>query len=116
MTNAALSSSVLIPLPAAEIWKVLKNAGRLPGRVLAEMPGEWLRFVHEGVRGWLPVGDVIGEYQLEPAGDAVRLHLSVLAPVPDGDAGEKTRSLLEGWVSGSLAARTAELSALRRAA
>ena len=110
MTNVSLSSNVLIPRPAAEVFNWVRQEGRLPGRVLAEAAGERILFVHEGVRGWLPVGDVVGEYALEPSGDGVRVHLNVWAPVPDGDLGPKIRSLLEGWVSGTLAARATELS------
>ncbi|MFI5181180.1 MAG: hypothetical protein ACHQPI_07300 [Thermoanaerobaculia bacterium] len=116
MTNASLSSDILIPRPASEVFEWVRQEGRLPGRVLAEAPGERIVFAHEGVRGWLPVGDVIGEYFLEPSGDGVRLHLNVWAPLPDGDLSPKIRSLLEGWVSGTLAARAAELSTIHRAA
>jgi hypothetical protein len=116
MTNASIASSVLIRRPAREVWDWLKRAGRLPGSVLSEAPGERVRFVHEGVRGWLPVGEVVGEYFLEPAAEGVRLDLTVTAPVPDGDVGVRIRSLLEGWVSGTLAARAAELSPVRHAA
>jgi len=113
---ATFESSVLIARRPADVWERVRGAGRLPGRVLGETAGEKVRFVHEGVRGWLPVGEVVGEYRLEPATDGVRLHLGVWAPVPEGAAGRKARSLLAGWVSGTLAARAAELSALVRAA
>ncbi len=116
MTTASIASSVLIPRPPRDVWDSLKRSGRLPGTVLSEAPAERVRFVHEGVRGWLPVGDVVGEYVLEPAAEGVRLDLSVTALVPDGDAGLRVRSLLSGWVSGSLAARAAELSPIRPAA
>ncbi len=112
MTIASLSSDILIPRPAPEVWDWVRKADRLPGRVLAEGPGERIQFVHEGVRGWLPVGDVVGEYLLEPSEDGVRLLLNVWAPLPDGHAGEKTRDLLEGWVRGTLAARAAEIALL----
>ncbi len=111
-----MASSVRIPRPAPEVWESLMRAGCLPGTVLFEVPGERVRFLHEGVRGWLPAEDVVGEYVLEPEGDGVRLDLTVTARVPDGEAGLRIRSLLEGWVSGTLAARAAELSTARTAA
>jgi len=115
MTNVTVSSSVVVSRPASAVWESLTRTGRLPGAVLGAEPAERIRFAHEGVKGWLPVGEVVGEYRLEPSEAAVRLHLSVNAPIPDGERGEEIRRRLEGWVSGTLAARRSELHAAPRA-
>jgi len=115
MTYVTVSSSVVVPGTVADVWQSLMRAGRLPGAVLVAEPACRIRFAHEGVKGWLPVGDVVGEFRLEASDEAVRLHLSVDAPGPEGERGEEIRRRLEGWVSGTLAARRSELHAAPRA-
>ncbi|HQR45590.1 MAG TPA: hypothetical protein PLB02_06510 [Thermoanaerobaculia bacterium] len=116
MTNVTVSASVVVPRAPEAVWASLTRGTGLPGAVLAARPSERIRFAHDGVKGWLPVGEVVGEYRLEPSADGVRLHLDVEAPLPEGELGEQIRRRLEGWVSGSLAARSRELGAPRRAA
>lgn len=110
------SSNVTVSRTPAAVWASLTRGGGLPGAVLATQPWEWIRFAHEGVKGWLPVGEVVGEFRLEPSAGAVRLHLSVEAPVPEGELGVQIRRRLEGWVNGTLAARARELASPRKAA
>ncbi len=100
-------AEAFVPVPVASLWPRLAGPGLLPGTVLSRDDDHAVRFVrfrHEGIRGWLPIAAPVGELTLTDAEGGARVALSL--------TGEATADLvpvverrLQGWADASLAAR-----------